>query len=89
MTVSKAADHVHNTWEIQHSSRKARADEPNVVHSVVGHALILAAAHLLLCAAGLVLAQIPEPNCNSNTYEGNEVWSAVPNFIGAGTGGFW
>lgn len=43
----------------------------------------------LCCAAVLASAQIPEPNCNSNLYEGNEVWSSVPNFIGAGAGTFW
>jgi len=41
-----------------------------------------------VCAA-VAWAQLPEPNCNSNRYEGNEVWSGIPNFIGAGAGDFW
>lgn len=41
------------------------------------------------CAAAAVLAQIPEPNCNSNKYEGAEVWSSVVNYIGPGAGAFW
>lgn len=40
-------------------------------------------------AVVLVCAQLPEPNCNSNRYEGNEVWSAVVNSIGQGAGEFW
>lgn len=47
---------------------------------------------LAACAAVVTAqaaAQAPEPNCNSNVYEGNEVWSNLDNFIGQGSGTHW